>query len=101
MFLEFHQANAAGQKYLDLFHKTWKTYFVHNIQPSHTVQTSGFLGEYLLNIKKNGHLIHQENFSLDSSGKDITINLTSKWGGFGIAPDCAISTRNVLSIPSL
>ncbi|XP_022345335.2 anti-sigma-I factor RsgI6-like [Crassostrea virginica] len=74
-------ANAAGQKYLDLFHKTWKTYFVHNIQPSHTVQTSGFLGEYLLNIKKNGHLIHQENFSLDSSGKDITINLTNDHQG--------------------
>ena len=95
MFLEFHQANAAGQKYLDLFHKTWKTYFVHNIQPSHTVQTSGFLGEYLLNIKKNGHLIHQEHFSLDSLGKDITINLTSKWVEFFIVTEYAISSKYV------
>ena len=77
-----YQPNAAGQKYLDIFHKTWKTNFVHDIQPSHTVNTSGFLGEYLLNIKKDGHLIHQEHFSLDSLGKDITINLTSKWVGF-------------------
>ena len=58
MFLVLYQANAAGQKYLDLVHKAWKTYFVHNIQASHTVHTSGFLGEYQLNIKKNGHLIH-------------------------------------------
>jgi hypothetical protein len=72
------QPNAAGQKYLDLFHKTWKTYFVHSVNPGHTVHTSAFLGDYLLNIKKNGHLIHQENFTLDKSGKDITIHLTGK-----------------------
>eukprot|EP00105_Crassostrea_gigas_P010616 XP_011425963.1 PREDICTED: uncharacterized protein LOC105327293 isoform X1 [Crassostrea gigas] len=70
-------ANAAGQKYLDLFHKTWKTYFTHNIQPGNTIQTHAFKGDYLLNIKKNGHLIHQEHFSLDSTAKDIIINLTN------------------------
>ena len=95
MFLVLYQANAAGQKYLDLVHKAWKTYFVHNIQASHTVHTSGFLGEYQLNIKKNGHLIHQEHFSLDSSGRDITINLTSKWVEFFIVTEYAISSKYV------
>ena len=95
MFLVLYQANAAGQKYLDLVHKAWKTYFAHNIQASHTVHTSGFLGEYQLNIKKNGHLIHKEHFSLDSSGKDITINLTSKWVEFFIVTEYAISSKYV------
>ncbi|XP_062583009.1 anti-sigma-I factor RsgI6-like [Saccostrea cucullata] len=73
--------NAAGQKYLDLFHKTWKTHFVHNVNPGSTVNTHAFLGDYLLNIKRNGHLIHHENFSLDKSGKDITIHLTNDHHG--------------------
>ncbi|XP_056008702.1 anti-sigma-I factor RsgI6-like [Ostrea edulis] len=68
--------NAAGQKYIDLVHKAWNTSFTHAISAHNKIHTSGFLGDYVLNVKRDGNVIHQEQFSLDSAGKHLTVHLT-------------------------
>lgn len=68
--------NAAGQVYLDLVEKAWTTHYTHTISPHGNLNTTGFLGDYLLNVKRDGHLLHQEAFSLDSTGKQLTVHLT-------------------------
>lgn len=29
-----------------------------------------------MHVRQNGHVIHQENFTVDSTGKDLTVHLT-------------------------
>lgn len=68
--------NAAGQVYLDLVEKSWKTDYSQTISPHTHLSTTGFLGDYVLNVKRDGHVIHQEPFSVDQSGKHVTVHLT-------------------------
>ncbi|XP_056008704.1 uncharacterized protein LOC125664271 [Ostrea edulis] len=68
--------NAAGQKYLDLVRGRWRSHIKRRIDPDHAVNATVFMGDYVMNIRRNGHIIHHENFSLDSSGKDLTVHLT-------------------------
>ncbi|KAK3083789.1 hypothetical protein FSP39_003248 [Pinctada imbricata] len=67
--------NAAGRKYQNLMKNTWKTYINSQISTSHNVHSNVFMGDYLLNVKHNGQLIHQENFHVGKSGKSLTIHL--------------------------
>lgn len=68
--------NAAGQKYLDLVQGSWRSHIKRRLDPNHTVNVTMFKGDYVMHVRQNGHVIHQENFTLDSSGKDLTVHLT-------------------------
>ncbi|XP_061166383.1 uncharacterized protein LOC133175304 [Saccostrea echinata] len=68
--------NAAGRKYLDLVHGTWRSHMKRRLDPGHTVNVTAFMGDYVLSVRRNGHVIHNETFSLGSSGKDLTVHLT-------------------------
>lgn len=67
------QPNAAGQKFLDLVHGAWKTNISQTLKPRMTYNVTGFKGEYMMNLKRNGQIVQQRNFTLDSVGIDITI----------------------------
>ncbi|XP_056006903.1 uncharacterized protein LOC125648675 [Ostrea edulis] len=68
--------NAAGQKFLDLVHGAWKSNISEGVIPGQTYNITAFLGEYILNVKHNGQVLHQQNFTLDSAGRDITVYLS-------------------------
>lgn len=83
--------NAAGQVYLDLVEKAWKTDYSHPISAHTHLSTTGFLGDYVLNVKRDGHVIHQEPFSLDQSGKHLTVHLTVTLNNY----DVRLSYRDI------
>ncbi|XP_062569988.1 uncharacterized protein LOC134232027 [Saccostrea cucullata] len=68
--------NAAGQKFLDLVHGDWKSTIKQSTTSGQTYNRTAFLGEYSLNVKRNGQVIYQINLTLDSAGKDISIYFT-------------------------
>lgn len=68
--------NAAGQKYLDLVQGSWRSHIKRRLDQDHPVNVTMFKGDYVMHVRQNGHVIHQENFTVDSSGKDLTVHLT-------------------------
>ena len=64
--------------YQKLVKQDWKTYVSHTISSQSPVHTNAFFGDYLLKVKQNGHVIHQENFTVDKGGKSLTIHLQGK-----------------------
>lgn len=72
------QPNAAGQKYLDLVHGSWRSHIKRRLDQDHPVNVTMFKGDYVMHVRQNGHVIHQENFTVDSSGKDLTVHLTGQ-----------------------
>lgn len=72
------QPNAAGQKYLDLVQGSWRSHIKRRLDQDHPVNVTMFKGDYVMHVRQNGHVIHQENFTVDSSGKDLTVHLTGQ-----------------------
>lgn len=72
------QPNAAGQKYLDLVQGSWRSHIKHRLDQDHPVNVTMFKGDYVMHLRQNGHVIHQENFTVDSLGKDLTVHLTGQ-----------------------
>ncbi|XP_033754378.1 LOW QUALITY PROTEIN: endo-1,4-beta-xylanase 1-like [Pecten maximus] len=68
------QPNAAGKRYQQLFHQTWRTHVTKSVTGS-TVHATGFMGDYTLKIKHNGHTVKTQHFTLDKGGKTVTVNL--------------------------
>ncbi|XP_033754712.1 endo-1,4-beta-xylanase 1-like [Pecten maximus] len=68
------QPNAAGRRYQQLFHQTWRTHVTKSVTGS-IVHATGFMGDYTLNIKHNGHTVKTQNFTLDKGGNTVTVNL--------------------------
>lgn len=69
-----NQPNAAGQRFMDLVHGEWKSRITQSLEAFTTYNVTAFKGDYVMNVKRNGQVITQRNFTLDSTGKDITIN---------------------------
>lgn len=72
------QPNAAGQKYLDLVQGSWRSHIKRRLDQDHPVNVTMFKGDYVMHLRQNGHVIHQENFTVDSSGKYLTVHLTGQ-----------------------
>lgn len=68
-----NQPNAAGQRFMDLVHGEWKSRITQNLEAYTTYNVTAFKGDYVMNVKRNGQVVLQRNFTLDSTGKDITI----------------------------
>lgn len=68
-----NQPNAAGQRFMDLVHREWKSRITQILEAFTTYNVTAFKGDYVMNVKRNGQVVLQRNFTLDSSGKDITI----------------------------
>lgn len=68
-----HQPNTAGQRFMDLVHGEWKSSITQSIEAFTTYNVTAFMGDYVMNVKRNGQVVLQRNFTLDSTGKDITI----------------------------
>ncbi|OWF42294.1 uncharacterized protein LOC110461355 [Mizuhopecten yessoensis] len=68
------QPNAAGRRYQQLFHQTWRTHVTESVTGS-TVHASGFMGDYTLRVKHNGRTVKTTQFTLDKGGQTVTVNL--------------------------
>ncbi|KAK3085010.1 hypothetical protein FSP39_022844 [Pinctada imbricata] len=68
------QINAAGKKYLNLVRHSWRTNKNFTLSPTQGYNDRAFLGEYSLRILRDGVDVHQETFTLDSRGKDVSFN---------------------------
>ncbi|XP_076077331.1 anti-sigma-I factor RsgI6-like [Mytilus galloprovincialis] len=67
--------NAAGRKWIELFHQRFRTNESHNFHGSnHRVDTRVFYGEHQLILKQNGKTIHTENVSF-TQARTATIHL--------------------------
>ncbi|CAC5398808.1 unnamed protein product [Mytilus coruscus] len=66
--------NAAGRKWIELFHQRFRTNESHNFN-GHTVHTRAFFGEHQLVLKQNGKTIHTENVSFNQGSRTATIHL--------------------------
>ena len=71
------QANAAGNAYQTLFKQTWRTHETRTLTNHNPVNIRGFKGDYTINVKKNGHVIETENFTLGDSGTSLELHLPS------------------------
>ncbi|XP_052105820.1 anti-sigma-I factor RsgI6-like [Mytilus californianus] len=67
--------NAAGTKWMELFHQRFRTNESHTFNGSTSIHTRVFLGEHQLVIKQNGNIIHTETINLDHGGKTATVHL--------------------------
>eukprot|EP00105_Crassostrea_gigas_P044376 XP_019928524.1 PREDICTED: uncharacterized protein LOC105342501 [Crassostrea gigas] len=65
--------NAAGQRFMDLVHGEWRSRITKSLEAFTTYNVTVFKGDYVMNVKRNGQVVLQRNFTLDSTGKDITI----------------------------
>ena len=74
-FVFYLQPNAAGDVYLRLYKDTWRTEVTLNVTDS-PVSIRGFKGDYTINVKQNDVLLKTKMFTLGSSGKDVTIDLS-------------------------
>ena len=72
-----NQANAAGRAYQTLFKQTWRTHETRTLTNHNPVNIRGFKGDYTINVKKNGHVIETENFTLGDSGTSLELHLPS------------------------
>lgn len=68
-----NQPNAAGQRFMDLVHGEWRSRITKSLEAFTTYNVTVFKGDYVMNVKRNGQVVLQRNFTLDSTGKDITI----------------------------
>ncbi|OWF42293.1 uncharacterized protein LOC110461311 [Mizuhopecten yessoensis] len=68
------QPNAAGRRYQQLFHHTWRTHVTKSVTGS-TVHATGFMGDYTLLVKHNGQTVQTKSFTLDNGGHTVTVNL--------------------------
>lgn len=68
-----NQPNAAGQRFMDLVHGKWRSRITKSLEAFTTYNVTVFKGDYVMNVKRNGQVVLQRNFTLDSTGKDITI----------------------------
>ncbi|XP_076108541.1 uncharacterized protein LOC143076604 [Mytilus galloprovincialis] len=75
--------NAAGRKYQELFHKTWRTNEVHPV--ASTINAKGFLGDYELTLLHQNTVIHTENFTLDNNGANPTFHIRGTGSGVHVA----------------
>lgn len=58
---------------MDLVHGEWKSRITQSLEAFTTYNVTAFKGDYVMNVKRNDQVVLQRNFTLDSSGKDITI----------------------------
>lgn len=58
---------------MDLVHGEWKSSIKQNLEAFTTYNVTAFMGDYVMYVKRNGQVVLQRNFTLDSIGKDITI----------------------------
>lgn len=58
---------------MDLVHGEWKSRITQSLEAYTTYNVTAFKGDYVMNVKRNGQMVLQRNFTLDSTGKDITI----------------------------
>ncbi|CAG2209951.1 unnamed protein product [Mytilus edulis] len=73
--LDVLKPNAAGRKWIELFHQRFRTNESHNFHGSnHRVDTRVFYGEHQLILKQNGKTIHTENVSF-TQARTATIHL--------------------------
>lgn len=68
------QPNAAGRRYQQLYHQTWRTHVTKSVTGS-AVHATGFMGDYTLKVKHNGQTIKTQHFTLDKGGETVNVNL--------------------------
>ncbi|ESO98724.1 hypothetical protein LOTGIDRAFT_114181 [Lottia gigantea] len=68
--------NAAGRKVQNLLQKAWRTNETRDIQHGQKLHIRAFKGNYKLLVHHNGNMIHSQNFSLNSNGNSLNINLS-------------------------
>ena len=61
--------------YTKLYHTTWRTNGIHDIQEDQPLQLRAFKGNYTINVRQGGQIVTSENFTLDLSGKVVEIHL--------------------------
>ncbi|XP_060068736.1 uncharacterized protein LOC132548855 [Ylistrum balloti] len=66
--------NEAGRRYLQLYHDTWRTNETIHVTGNY-VYTSGFKGDYTLRLKRNGHSVRTQHFTLNDGGKHVNVVL--------------------------
>ena len=71
--------NKAGEAYINLYHKEWRTNEITAASATGTVELRGFLGDYTITILENEMSLGDFQFSLDANVsidciKDIILN---------------------------
>lgn len=74
-FLLHFKPNAAGKKWQELFHQRFRTNTAVSFNGQNSITIRVFLGDYHLNFKRNGQIIHSRNITVDNTAQNITIIL--------------------------
>ncbi|CAC5398805.1 unnamed protein product [Mytilus coruscus] len=77
--------NAAGLKWMELFHQRFRTNELHSFDGLTSIDTRVFLGEHQLLINHNGNVIHTETIYLDQGGKTATVHLQGSGSSFHVS----------------